>query len=123
MLAERFGDRQIDVVADAAYVGRALRGLPEQITWTVRLRKSAVCYGLAPPRTGKRGRPRLRGDRLGRPAELAAHADWDKAAVARYGREDTVSVAEVRCLWYGVYHTQQVRVVLVREPGHEDGDG
>lgn len=57
MIAERFGDRQIHVVADAAYVGRALRGLPERITWTVRLRRSAVCYGLAhPQRAGGDGR-------------------------------------------------------------------
>jgi hypothetical protein len=42
---------------------------------------------------------RKKGDRLGRTAQLAAHATWDNTAVTGYGREETVSVAEVRCLW------------------------
>jgi hypothetical protein len=50
-------DRPIHVVADAAYHGPALRHLPGRITVTTRLPASAVLYDLAPPPTGKRGRP------------------------------------------------------------------
>jgi hypothetical protein len=38
-------------------------------------------------------------------------------AVTRYGRMATVTVHERRCLWYGVFRSQPVRVLLVREPG------
>jgi hypothetical protein len=37
--------------------------------------------------------------------------------VPRYGRRDTVDIAETVCLWYGTYRSRAVRVVLVREPG------
>jgi hypothetical protein len=61
--------RRIHVVADAAHHGRALRTLPATCTFTTRLPASAVLYDLAPPRTGKRGRPALKGARLGAPCE------------------------------------------------------
>jgi len=60
-LAAALPDRAIHVVADSAYAGRTLRTLPACITWTTRLRRNAALYELAPPRTGKRGRPRLKG--------------------------------------------------------------
>jgi hypothetical protein len=60
---------RIHVVADAAYHGKALRNLPATCTFTTRLPVGAVLYDLAPPRTGKRGRPALKGTRLGTPGE------------------------------------------------------
>ena len=62
-LALAFPARLVHVVADAAYHGPALRTLPENVTWTCRIPRNAVLYALAPPRTGKRGRPRTKGDR------------------------------------------------------------
>jgi hypothetical protein len=53
----------INGVGDAAYHGRAL--LVEGTTWTTRLPTNAVLYALAPPCTGKRGRPARKGARLG----------------------------------------------------------
>jgi hypothetical protein len=93
------------------------------VTVTSRLRKNAVPYDLAPPRTGRRGRPRLKGARLGTPADLAANADWRKVTVTRYDRHEQAWVAQRRCLWYGAFGGQQVRIVLVREVGrkHEHG--
>jgi DDE superfamily endonuclease len=122
-LADRYPDRNIHVVADAAYATRELRGLPARVTVTSRLRRNAVLYDLAPPRTGKRGRPRLKGKRLGSPSDLAANADWRKVRVTRYGREEQVWVAQRRCLWYGAFGGQPVRIVLVGEIGrkHERG--
>ncbi|GHB83736.1 hypothetical protein GCM10010347_63270 [Streptomyces cirratus] len=58
-------------MADAAYHGKALRHLPGRITFTTRLPANAVLYDLAPPPTGRRGRPALKGDRLGTPVDLA----------------------------------------------------
>ncbi|HEX9359105.1 MAG TPA: hypothetical protein VF933_35515, partial [Streptosporangiaceae bacterium] len=56
--------RGIRVVADSAYAGGELKKLPMRVTWTTRLRKDAALYGLPPARTGRRGRPRQKGDRL-----------------------------------------------------------
>ncbi|SBW21995.1 transposase, IS4 [Candidatus Protofrankia californiensis] len=100
-LATALPGRKLDVVADAAYAGDYLRALPASVTWTTRLRKDAALYDLAPPRTGKRGRPRLKGDRLGSPAQLAATATFTPVKVRRYGQETTVMTATIRCLWYG----------------------
>ncbi|MFA3843317.1 hypothetical protein [Streptomyces aureus] len=108
-------NRPLHVVTDAAYHGRALRHLPAAITLTTRLPASAVLFDLAPPPTKKRGRPRLKGSRLGTPAELAVTATFTTTRVARYGRIDQAGIAEVRCLWYGSFHTQTVRVILIRD--------
>lgn len=106
--------RRIHVVADAAYHGRALRELPATCTFTTRLPVSAVLYDLAPPGTGKRGRPALKGARLGTPKDLAATAAFTSFKVRRYQRTDTVRLAEITCLWYGSFHTAAVRVILLR---------
>jgi len=74
-----------------------------------------VLYHRAPARTGKRGRPRLKGDRIGTPAQAAATATFQTVAVARYGRTDTVSIAVLHCLWYGVFGPQPVRMAIVRD--------
>ena len=108
-------NRTVHVVADAAYHGKALRHLPASITVTTRLPKSAGLYDLAPPPTGKRGRPALKGERLCTPADLAATAHFTTRQVNRYGRTDAVRIAEIRCLWYGSFHTRTVRIVLLRE--------
>ncbi|EWM12153.1 transposase [Kutzneria sp. 744] len=115
LIAARHPDRTVHVVGDAAYVGEHLRGLAPQITWTSRLKVTSVLHELAPPHNGKMGRPRTKGPRLGTPSDLAATATWRTTRVRRYGRTDTVHVAEVICLWYGSFHTRTVRVVLVRD--------
>ncbi len=122
-LAGRCPDRRIHVVADAALATRELAGLPSRVTVTCRLRRNAVLCDLAPPPTGKRGRPRLKGKRLGAPADLAAKADWERATVTRYGRHEQVWAAERRFLWHGALGAAPVRVVLVREAGHDHGYG
>ena len=114
-IAARVPGRQVHVVADAAYHGKSLRDLPSTVTWTTRLPRNAVLYQRAPAPTGKRGRPRLKGDRIGTPAQAAATAVWRTVSVARYGRSDTVSIAVLDCLWYGVFGPTPVRMVLVRD--------
>jgi hypothetical protein len=115
-LAERFADRAIHVVGDAAYGCGAFAGLGHDMTMTTRARSNAVFSEPAPPRTGKRGRPRLKGDRIGTPADIARAATWKTLRVARYGTTTTVQVTERRGLWYGTWRTDPVRVILVRDP-------
>jgi len=115
LLAAAFPGRAIDVVADAAYHGPAIKYLPPAVTWTCRLRANAVLYSLAPPRApGKRGRPRRKGDRLGTPGQLAAAARWIPATVRIYRRDQDMSLAGITCLWYGCLDTRTVRVILAR---------
>jgi hypothetical protein len=114
-IGEALPGRRIDVVADSAYAGKALRALPEQITWTTRLRSNAALYELAPPRTGRRGRPRQKGAKLGSLAELAKKASFSKVEVTRYGESAEVEVAVISCLWYRPFGSQPVQVVFVRE--------
>jgi hypothetical protein len=116
LLTAALPDRSIHVVGDAAYHGPACKTLPQTVSWTCRLQRNAVLYDLAPARTGKRGRPRLKGHRLGTPADLAATATWQTITAHRYGRADTISVAVITCLWYGAFGARPVQVMLVREP-------
>ena len=114
-LAAALPGRAIQVVADCAYAGRALRALPGGITWTTRLRRNASLYQLAPPRTGRRGRPRTKGGKLPELAELASTASFTMTSVRRYGATAVVATAVIGCLWYGVFGRQQVQVVLIRD--------
>jgi len=114
-LAEALPGRRIHVVADAAYAGGELRGLPAAISWTTRLRKDAALYAPPPPRTGRRGRPRQKGKKLPKLAELARTAPFAPTTVRSYGTDRSVHTATVSCLWYSVFGPQPVTVVLVRE--------
>jgi hypothetical protein len=122
-LAATMPDRAIHVVADSAYAGRTLRALPAAITWTTRLRSNAALYELAPPRTGRRGRPRVKGDRLAPLADLAATTTFNPTVVHRYGATTTVQAAVRTALWYGVFGPQPVQVVLVRDRATTTGYG
>ena len=122
LLVAAFPDRQVHGVGDAAYHGRSL--LVPGATWTTRLPANACLFATAPPRTGRRGRPALKGRKLGRPAALAAAATgaatgagWRKTAVYRYGRTETVQLAERACIWYGSFGNRPGRCVLLRELG------
>jgi hypothetical protein len=123
LLAERYATRRIHLACDAAYAGKALRALPEQVTVTVRMRADAALFQLPPPPTGRPGRPRSRGDRLPELIVIAAltATGWQHALVCRYGRTDPVELAVLRCLWPGVFGPRPVQVVLVRPPGAADG--
>jgi len=115
LLAAAFPGRAIDVVADAACHGPAIRHLPPAVTWTCRLHANAVLYDLAPPRPSRtRGRPRRKGDRLGTPGQLAAATGWVPATVRIYRRDQDMHLADITCLWYGCLDTRPVRVILAR---------
>ncbi|MGW0435114.1 IS701 family transposase [Micromonospora sp. NPDC003197] len=116
MLAGTLG-RRLHVTGDAAYHGPACKTLPPDVTWTCRLQRNAVLQDIAGPRrAGQRGRPRLKGPRLGTPADLAETLTWKNVTIERYGQRDTIGITTRTCLWYGAFGTRQVRIILVREP-------
>ena len=114
-LAAALPGRTICVTGDAAYAGKELRKLPGTVTWTTRLRKDAALHELPPPRTGRRGRPRVKGARLPALAALAAGAAFTPVTVTRYRKTATVQVAAFTCLWYSAFGSRPVQVILVRD--------
>lgn len=113
---------RVRVLFDGAYATQAWRGLPSRVTITTRMRANAALYGLTPPRTGKRGRPALKGKRLGSLATLAQTLTFTATTITLPdGRERVEHVAELVCLWHGPLHTQPVKVLLVRSPDQTEG--
>jgi hypothetical protein len=134
-LAQALPHRQFHVVADCWYAGMdgaagaartpaaTARGVPANVTVTARLRANAGLTAIAEPVPGAGGRPRRIGARLGTPKHLAATATWTSTTVHRYGTTSTVDLAEFTLLWYGVYRSRAVRVILLREPGRPTRSG
>ena len=91
-LAAELPGRQVHVTADSAYAGAELKELPDGVTWTTRLRSNAALCGLPPERTGRKGRPRVKGDRLPSLAKIAAAAVFSQVTVTRYGKTETIAV-------------------------------
>ena len=114
LVRDTFPDRAVHGVGDAAYHGRPL--LVDGTTWTTRLPGNAALYAPAPPRTGKRGRPRLKGARLPDLKTLAVTASWARTRVHRYGRTEAVDIAVADAIWYGPFGNTAGRVVLQRDP-------
>jgi len=115
LLAGVFPGRAIHGTGDAAFHGEPL--VVEGSTWTTRLPANAVLYGPKPPPTGKRGRPPVKGPRLGTCAQAAQDADWQEMVIHVYGQDATVQIASREALWHGSFKTAPGRLVLVREPG------
>jgi hypothetical protein len=114
-LARELPGRRISVTADSAYAGRELKQLPDGVTWTTRLRANAALHALPPARTGKRGRPPKKGDRLPSLAKIAAAAAFSQVTVTRYGKTETIAIHAFTCLWYSVAGTAPVTVILIRD--------
>ena len=114
LLAGAFPGRAVHGTGDAAFHGQPL--VMEGATWTTRLPANAVLYGPEPPRTGKRGRPKVKGDRLGTCAKIAQAADWREEVIHVYGQDTAVQVASCQALWHGSFKTTPGQLVLVRDP-------
>ena len=113
-LAEAFPGRAVHGTGDAAFHSESL--VIEGTTWTTRLPAKAVLYGPKPPPTGKRGRPRAKGGRIGTCKDAAATAHWRETVIHAYGQETKVQVAARDALWYGSFKSAPGRLVLVRDP-------
>jgi DDE family transposase len=92
------------------------------VTLTTRMRCTAALYELAPPPTGKRGRPRLKGKRLPSLTKLAQTLLFQEVTITGPdGKQRLEHVAELDCLWYGPFHTRPIKLLLVRSPDRTDG--
>jgi hypothetical protein len=116
-------DRSFCLVADGAYASLIGRDLP-RTTVISRLRRNAALYEAAPPRTGRRGRPRKRGARLPAPPQLAAQVTiWTREIVPMRGRRVARDLWAREVLWYETCPDRLLLLVIVRDPdGHEPDD-
>ena len=115
LLAEAFPGRDVHGTGDAAFHGEPL--VIKGTTWTTRLPASAVLHGPKPPPTGKRGRPRAKGGRIGKCKDAAGTLAWEDVTVHVYGDDKKAQVASCPALWYGSFRDAPGRLVLMREPG------
>jgi hypothetical protein len=123
LILKRFLGRTVELVMDGAYASRAWRGLPARVSVTTRMRGNARVHKLPPARQpGRQGRPPLKGAKLPTLAEIAATATFTPVTVTSPdGRQRTVHVHQLRCLWYTPLYTRAVKVLLIRNPGTTDG--
>ncbi len=117
-------DRALVVVADSTYAASdllaACQRLPAPVTLVTRLRLDAALYDPAPPPTGRRGRPHIKGARQ---PTLAVRLDdprtsWHAVTVQWYGgQERSVELASATAVWYHSGMTPvPLRWVLIRDP-------
>jgi SRSO17 transposase len=117
-IAARYPGRIVHAVGDAGYASGAWRGLPERVTMTFRVRKDAALYAPTPPRTGRRGRPAKKGERLPGLAAIAGDtaAAWQQITARRYGKTEQLQIRVRRCLWYEALNDTPCRLIVVRDP-------
>ena len=115
LLVQAFPGRVVHGTGDAAFHGEPL--VIEGATWTTRLPANAVLYGPKPPPTGRRGRPRVTGARLGTCAQITAGRTGEDTVINVYGQHTAVQVTATEGLWYGSFKTAPGRIVLVKDPG------
>ena len=122
MVLQRLPARTVELVMDGAYATKAWQGLPDRVTVTTRMRANAAVFELAPPRTGKRGRPALKGARMASLTQLAASARFEPVTIS--GPDERTRLEHVwstSCLWYGPFHTRAVTLMLIRKPDRSEG--
>lgn len=79
-------------------------------------KNDAAIYDKAPPRTGKRGRPRTKGGRVPTPEDLASstdHRHWQTVTVDERGTTGQRLVHVLDVLWYSVNKHDPLRLVIV----------
>lgn len=123
LLRGRFAERRIELCADSYYANRKLRELPEGVSACVRLRSNAVFWEPAPrQRLPRRGRPRVRGERIGAVRQLAALPPqrFTRLTLRRQGADRLIEFVSFDCIWYRVLGQRPVRLVIAREPGQPE---
>ena len=122
-VARRFPELRFRVVADNLYAGRAVlhevHGAVGNVNFIVRGRPDAALYELPPERLpGRKGRPRVKGDRLPSPEQWAkAHPRaFRTVQVDIYGEQVTLRGATFDGMAYRSLPGRLCRYVIVKDP-------
>lgn len=110
-------DRTLHLVGDSEYACKTVvRKLPENVLFTGPVCMDAALYKPPPSYTGM-GRPRVVGERLPSPKEMAASTTrWKTRVLKIYGKSVTIKTKSVKCLWHTVAGAKLVLVVVTRDP-------
>lgn len=117
-------ERELVVVGDGSHAVldllHACQTLPNPVTMITRLRLDAALYEPAPPPTGKKGRPRKKGQRLPTLQQVLDHPDtvWETVSLNWYdGQTRQMEITSNTAVWY---HNGKppvpIRWVLLRDP-------
>jgi hypothetical protein len=124
-LAAWLPERSFHICADGGYASLCGKHLPRSVI-TTRIRRDAALYQLPPPHKGTPGRPKLKGDKLPTPAQLATAAgpgQWQTTPIDLRGHRVAQLIYVVRdVLWYEVTKRDPVVVVIVRDPTGTEPD-
>ena len=123
-IASWLPDRPLVLVVDGAYAGEDLLYLlPDCVTLISRLRRDAALYDPppVPARTGRYGRPRVRGARMEKVSEIAATTQFARVEALMYGERRTVLLATFVAVWYPT-SKRILRVVISRDPDRKRPD-
>src|SRR5208283_3262034 len=121
-IAAWFPNRRIRCCADGAYASPLMPHGNDRITVISRMRRDAALYELVPKPTGKRGRPRRKGARIGTPQQIGAKArNWQAVITDQRGRPKGRLVYSRVVLWYAVSSTP-VLLVISRDPDGVEHD-
>lgn len=117
VFVEWIGDRRLELAIDAGYCNDTVtRDLPPSVVLFGAMRADAVLTA-APKKRSKdaKGRPRLRGDTLPKPTEVANDATlpWRTAEALLYGRKTQVRFKTFCAQWYRACGVRLLRVVVV----------
>ncbi len=124
LIVARYPGRIVHVVGDSGYASGAWRGMnATRVTVTVRPRKDAALHAPKPPKTGKRGRPALKGGRLPSLSQIAQDPAtvWQPVTARRYGKHETIEVHALDCLWHGALGYTPVRMIMIRDTAKPAG--
>jgi len=110
--------RRLFLIGDAEYACKNLvRGLAATTTFIGPMCMKAALYQPAGDYSGF-GRPRVKGQRLLCPREMASkrRTPWQRVTLHAYGRTIEILVKTRTCLWYTVAGTRLVKLVVTRDP-------
>jgi len=111
-------DRRLVLTGDREYACRTLvRKLPQTIEFVGPVAMDAALYE-EPGQYSGRGRPRKKGKRLASPKARAQRdaPHWEEIQVFIYGKQVTLLVQTLTCLWYTVAGSRLLRIVITRDP-------
>jgi hypothetical protein len=121
-VATWFPHRRIRCCADGAFASCLIPKGNQRITIISRMRRDAALYMLKPKSTGRRGRPRLRGARLGTPAKIGSSAKrWTTVTTDQRGYPRVRKVYARTLIWYAVTKVP-VLLVISRDPTGKEHD-
>jgi hypothetical protein len=120
-LAEWFPDKQFRLSTDGAYATLAGSDLPNTAVIS-RLRSDAAIYELPSRVPGKRGRPRVKGDRLPAPKDLASQvSEWRLTETVERGEKCKRLLYSRLVIWYHV-SKKPILLVISRDPEGKQAD-